>query len=578
MRLLLEQLRRHVYQLSAVLLLATANQLLLLSEPQVLRVLLDRYVIPAQSLPWPAFRRGVLLLISLAVVLSLLARVARNLQEYGMNVIGRRVGSRLYVGSVAHSLLLPFSAFEDQSSGELLQTLQKARLEAESGIRDLVRLYLAALALVAVTLYAFYVHPALGVVFVILAPLHAILLYAVSGPIERQQRLITRQGAALAGSTTETLRNVEIVKSHGLEEQEISRLESVNDRLIELEVKKLRVVRLFTFVEGITTNAARAALLIVMLWLVYQRSLTTGEFLTFFIYSQSLFGPLGELGSVVLRYREARATFEHLDHILDRPPEETRPGAPEAGRLHEVSFAGVSLCYGDATRPALDGIDLTLRAGDTLALVGPSGSGKSSIVKLLSGLHLPTSGVLTINGIDRREIDLHDLRSRLGVVTHDTYLFAGSVRENLLLVRHGATDEQCLDAVRRAAAMPILERGGHGLDTRIGEGGLKLSGGERQRIAIARALLRQPELLIFDEATSNLDSITERAISETMRDIAASGAARLTVLVAHRLSTVSHANRILVLASGRIAESGTHTSLIAAGGLYAAMWREQSAT
>jgi ATP-binding cassette subfamily B protein len=224
---------------------------------------------------------------------------------------------------------------------------------------------------------------------------------------------------------------------------------------------------------------------------------------------------------------------------------------------------------------ALDGIDLQLRAGETIAFVGPSGAGKSSIVKLVFGLYLPSEGRLRWNGIDIRQLDLVELRQRVGVVTHDTNLFAGTVRDNLRFVRPEATDDECLEAIVCAAALPIIEAGGAGLDTRIGEGGIKLSGGERQRIAIARALLRKPELIVFDEATSNLDSLTERAITSTIRDVGRT--ARMTIIVAHRLSTVVHADRIVVLERGRIVESGSHASLVASGGLYAAMWREQSA-
>jgi ATP-binding cassette subfamily B protein len=198
------------------------------------------------------------------------------------------------------------------------------------------------------------------------------------------------------------------------------------------------------------------------------------------------------------------------------------------------------------------------------------------VVKLLVGLYPPSEGRIAFNGIDATLIDRDDVRRRLGLVTHDTHLFAGTVRANLHIAVPDASEPECLQAIERAAALPILARGGEGLDTRIGEGGLKLSGGERQRIAIARALLRDPELLIFDEATSNLDSLTERAVSDTIRDIAASGRGRITLLIAHRLATVAGADRIHVLDRGQIVDSGTHAELLGRGGLYARMWREQS--
>jgi ATP-binding cassette subfamily B protein len=267
----------------------------------------------------------------------------------------------------------------------------------------------------------------------------------------------------------------------------------------------------------------------------------------------------------------------YLEEVLAIPPA-PKPAEPVAvGALMRVAFEDVDFTYPSASTPSLESIDLEIRGGETVAFVGPSGSGKTSLVKLLVGLYRPSSGSLTVNGIDIEKIDSDELRGRIGLVTQDTQLFAGTIRDNLLFVNPAATDEQCIEVLRQAAALPIIERGGKGLEKKIGEGGIKISGGERQRLAIARALLREPELMIFDEATSSLDSITEKAITETIRELTTHGHRRMTVLVAHRLSTIAHAQRIHVLAKGRIVETGTHTSLLALNGLYAALWREQSA-
>ncbi|HVR41634.1 MAG TPA: ABC transporter ATP-binding protein, partial [Thermoanaerobaculia bacterium] len=268
---------------------------------------------------------------------------------------------------------------------------------------------------------------------------------------------------------------------------------------------------------------------------------------------------------------------EKLEEVLAIEPEPKPENPVPLSSLDSVAFRSVSFTYPSANTPSLESIDLELRSGDTIAFVGPSGSGKTSLVKLLVGLYQPTFGRLMINGIDSKEIDPDALRARIGLVTQDTQLFAGTIRDNLLFVNPSATDTDCIEVLRQAAALPIIERGGKGLDTKIGEGGIKISGGERQRLAIARALLREPELMIFDEATSSLDSITERAITETIRFLTSGAHGRMTVLVAHRLSTIAHAQRIYVLAKGRIVETGTHDSLIAARGLYAALWQEQSA-
>jgi ATP-binding cassette subfamily B protein len=219
-------------------------------------------------------------------------------------------------------------------------------------------------------------------------------------------------------------------------------------------------------------------------------------------------------------------------------------------------------------------VSFSLRKGETVAFVGPSGAGKTTLVKLLVGLYRPESGSVLYNGIQSEMIDPEELRGQIGFVTQDTQLFSGTIRENLLFVRPDATDAECLDVLHRAAADSLLARASHGLDTLIGEGGVKVSGGEKQRLSIARALLRRPKLLVFDEATSSLDSLTEEEITRTIREVG-QRADMMTILIAHRLSTIMHAEKIFVLERGRFAEEGTHAELVSDKGLYYALWRQQ---
>jgi len=576
MKLLLRHSLRHWRALAGAFALATVNQLLLFADPQILRMIVDRYVMRISQLPGDVFLRGVLRLVAASVAVLLLSRLARTFQDYRINVIARRVGAQLYAASVAHSLLLPFRIYEDRRSGELLHTMQRARIDAEQSITSAVRLYLGTLGMVAVIGYAFYVHPLLGVLQIALIATLAAFVLLVSKPIHRHQQRIAAELVSEAGKTTETMRNVEMVKSLGIEEQEIGRLHRLNDQILQLEERKLRLVRIFTFMEGTAMSTARAVMMLTMLWLVYRHAISVGEFLTMFFYLLgTAFAPLTELGNAVVRYQQARATFGQLDEVMSIPTETTAATAVRLESLESIRFERVSLTYPNGAA-ALRDVSFDLHGGDTVAFVGPSGSGKSTIVKLLVGLYQPSEGRIAINGIDSALVDRDDIRRRTGLVTHDTHLFAGTVRANLHVGVPDASDARCLAAIEQAAATPILERGGQGLETRIGEGGLKLSGGERQRIAIARALLRDPEVLVFDEATSNLDSLTERAVSDTIRDVAASEPTRITLLIAHRLGTVAGADRIHVLDRGRIVDTGTHAELLARGGLYARMWREQS--
>jgi ATP-binding cassette subfamily B protein len=398
----------------------------------------------------------------------------------------------------------------------------------------------------------------------------------ISRRIKAAQKAIVLESADLAGSTTETIRNVELVKSLGLERQEIERLNASNELILKLELKKIRMIRMLSFIQGTLINALRSGLMFLMLWLILHGQISLGEFLSLFIYSFFIFSPLAELGTVFAQYQEARASSEELQRILSMPIT-PRPANPvRLGPIQSVRFDGVGFQYGSSTEASLKGLDLVLRSGETIAFVGPSGSGKTTLLKLLLCLYTPTSGTILFNEHNAQTIDQEHFRERIGLVAQETQLFAGSIRDNLRFVRSDATDADCLDVLGQAAAQTLLERGGKGLDSKIGEGGIKLSGGERQRLAIARALLRNPDLLIFDEATSSLDSLTEQDITTTIKRITAERPGLMIVLVAHRLSTVAHADRIVVLERGSIIEEGKHADLVLKDGLYAALWREQS--
>jgi ATP-binding cassette subfamily B protein len=254
---------------------------------------------------------------------------------------------------------------------------------------------------------------------------------------------------------------------------------------------------------------------------------------------------------------------------------EPKPAHPvTVGGINDLEFRSISFRHQTAQFKALDDISFDVKKGETIAFVGPSGAGKSTLVKLLVGLYQPQEGDILYNGISSADIDFDELRGQIGFVTQDTQLFAGTIKENLLFVNPSATDDDLWDVLKKANCNYILTRADEGLETVIGEGGLKLSGGEKQRLSIARSLLRHPHLLIFDEATSALDSITGEAITSTIKKIS-SEREQITVLIAHRLSTIMHADRIYVLEQGKVAETGNHYELLEEKGLYYAMWRQQ---
>jgi ATP-binding cassette subfamily B protein len=435
-------------------------------------------------------------------------------------------------------------------------------------------LFTTLVGVVFVMIYAWKVHWSIAPAFLLTVPLLGLLSWTLGRRIKEVQKVIVAETTALAGATTESLRNIELVKSLGLAPQEVRRLNDTTEKILKLELKKVRYLRSLSFIQGTTVNALRTCLLFLMLWLIFEREITVGQFFSLLIYSFFVFGPLQELGTVMNIYRETEASLANFQTLLGLP-REPRPAHPvRVEHLDHLAFDGVTFTHQTAAAPALSDVSFATRRGETIAFVGPSGSGKTTLVKLLVGLYRPEQGRVLYDGHASTAVDLDALREKIGLVTQETQLFSGTIRENLLFVRPDATDAECYEVLHKAAAQSLLARADKGLDTLIGEGGVKVSGGERQRLAIARALLRRPHLLVFDEATSALDSLTEEEVSRTIRDVAGAREA-ITVLIAHRLSTVMHADRIHVLERGRIVESGRHHELLELKGLYYAMWRQQ---
>ncbi|OMP81206.1 ABC transporter ATP-binding protein [[Flexibacter] sp. ATCC 35208] len=581
MKLFLHYLKRYKWLIGLALLLATINQVFSLLDPYIFGKLIDRFAnhpnTTAKGIPRGQgdYISGVILLLLASMGVAMVSRIAKAFQDYFTNVIIQKFGASVYTDGLKHSLRLPYQQFEDQRSGETLAVLQKVRTDSEKFITAFVNvLFVALVGVIFVMVYAYTVNKSLVFVYTGGCLLLSWLMNVLSRKIKTIQKTIVKETTMLAGATTESLRNIELVKSLGLTNQEIRRLNSTTIRILMLELKKVRSIRSISFVQGTFVNFLRQVILFLLMYLIYGGSVTVGQLFTLQLYSFFIFGPLQELGNIILAYREAQVSLLNFQRILDTPVEETPSNPVRISNIESLTFENVGFQHLTASTKALEQISFTVKTGETVAFVGPSGSGKTTLVKLLVGLYNPAEGNLYYNGIKSSGIDIEELRAQIGFVTQDTQLFSGTIRENLLFVNPRATDDDMLRVLKQASCDTLLARGDNGLDTMIGEGGMKVSGGEKQRLSIARALLRHPRLLVFDEATSALDSITEEAISNTVRAITATRE-HITVMIAHRLSTIMHADKIFVLEKGRIIETGNHIDLLAEKGLYYAMWRQQ---
>jgi len=563
------------WQIILSLVLAGVAQLLSLLDPVIFGKIIDDYAMNPDALPEKELIRGVLIWLGIAVGVAVAARLFKTIQEYLLRLVVQKFGMQVFNDGLKQTLRLNYQEYEEQRSGETMSVLQKVRNDTERFISAFVNILFSTLVGVGFLVwYAITTHWALIPVFVVGVLVLGGLTGLLSRKIKTVQRTIFRETSRMSGSITESLRNIELVKSLGLTYTEIRRLREQTLKIFELEMEKVRKVRALSFLQGNVLNILKQSILFILLWLIFRKVLSTGELISMQFITNTIFGPLQDLGNIILAYREAEASLHNFD-ILMKKPVEYRPEEPvDVGDMNSIAFNRVVFRHRNSSINAIDNLSFKAEVGDTIAFVGPSGSGKSTLIKLLVGLYTPVEGDIAFDDVSIREIRYNRIRRQIGFVTQDTYLFSGTIRDNLLFAKPDATDEEMIAAMRDAAAHGLLEKNKQGLDTRIGEGGTKLSGGEKQRLSIARALLRKPRLLIFDEATSALDSLTEEEITETILHISEQKK-QIIILIAHRLSTIMHADTIFVLEKGKIVEQGSHSELVDQKGLYYAMWRQQ---
>lgn len=575
MRLFFSYLKPEVKLVVFALLLATVSQVFSLLDPWVARNIIDKYLNKANFFNQPDFLKGIAGWFGIGIGVAMVSRIAKNIQDYFMNVAVQKSGARIFMEGIQHTLSLPYSDFEDHRSGETLNILQKVRTDSEKLTTLSINLvYNSFVGIVVVFVASFMVHWLIAPVFLVAMAIVGISSAFLSKNIKKVQKTIMQETTVLAGTTTESLRNIELVKSLGLALQEIKRIGNNTLKILGLELVKVKKVRTLSFVQGTTVNLMRVSLLFFLSWMVYSKNITPGMYIQFLFYTFFIFNPLQELGTFIQTWREAEVSLGRYQQLMQSPIEKVPENPVSMGHVERIEFLWAGYKHKTASRPALQDINLTIKKGETVAFVGPSGSGKSTLVKMLAGLYEPEKGEILYNQIPIQDLDKNELRANLGLVSQESQLFSGTLRENLLFVKPQATEVEMLNALHSAAAQTLLERADRGLDTQIGEGGIKVSGGEKQRISIARALLRNPSLMIFDEATSALDSLTEKEITNTVRELS-SRRDRINIIIAHRLSTIMHADKIYVLEKGKIIEEGNHESLLNKKGLYQAMWRQQ---
>jgi ATP-binding cassette subfamily B protein len=574
MRILLYYLKKYKWLVVITFFLAIINQGFSMLNPVVFGKVIDDYATKPNQ-PANIYFKGVALLIGATMLIAMISRIAKAFQDYTFNLVIQKFGADVYTDGLQHALRLPFQSFEDQRSGQTLNVLQKVRIDAEKFMTYFINVFFAAIiGISAVVIYSTTIYTPLILVYFLASAFLFFVMNFLSKRIKLIQIKITKETNILAGVTTESLRNIELIKSLGLTNQEVLRLSNATQKILQLELTKVRKLRSISFIQGTLVNTLQQVIMFILLYLVFEGNLKAGQLWTLQIYSFFIFNPLQEMGNVLLSYREAEASLNNFEKLMHTPVEQKPLNALKLNSIESLTFQNVGFKHQTAKTKAVEDINFNIKIGDTIAFVGPSGSGKTTLVKLLVGLYNPLEGKILYNNMDSSSIDIDELRSQIGFVTQDTQLFAGTIKENLSYVNPQATDDEITNVLHQAACENLLNRSENGIDSVIGEGGMKVSGGEKQRLSIARALLRKPNLLVFDEATSALDSITENEITQTIKKIV-ENRKQITVMIAHRLSTIMHADKIFVLEKGKIIETGNHATLLEEKGLYYAMWRQQ---
>ncbi len=529
--------------------------------PALLKPFLDGNFLTATS--WQA--RYFPLLI---VVLFLIRGALNFLSTVSLTWVAQRVMMDLRGDMFRRLVHLPASYYEAASSGELLSRLTYNVTQVEQSVtRVLMVLVKDTLSVVALLAYMFWLDWRLTLVVLVLAPLITWSVSRISARLREMSRRLQQSMGTINHVAEEAVSGQKVVKVFGGHEYEIGRFQQAINSARKYAMKVIMAAAANEPVVMLIIACGIAATIYAARGIAASQALTTGEFVSFFAAMLILQAPVRRLTGVNEPLQRGLAAAESIFALIDAEPE-ADAGRRDLGRARgEIELREVTFTYPGATRPALRGVSLRVAAGETVALVGASGSGKTTLAGMIPRFHRPQHGVIRIDGIDIEEITLQSLRRNIALVSQDVVLFNDTIRNNIAYgALRDAPAENVLAAAQAARVMEFVHDLPEGLETAIGEKGLRLSGGQRQRLAIARALLKDAPILILDEATSALDTASERHIQAALDTLRAG---RTSLVIAHRLSTVENADRIVVLQHGGIVETGTHAELLRAGGVYA---------
>ncbi len=508
------------------------------------------------------------------VIIFSLSGLSHFIAGYGMQWVGNKLMLDLRNQMFEKIVRLPMDGFDTLSTGTLMSKVTNDVIGLQASATTALNSVVRGVATLAMVLYTLFIlNWKLTIIMFVTVPIMALVIRAFG----KRLREINRQGqfahAAITDVLEEAIRGLKVIKIFGGEAYERKRFDNAANRIRQLNMKQCAAAAAATPL----THVVVAAAIAFIVYLAASRSLGTGmgvaEFVGFITAAGMLMTPIKALSSVNEQIQRGLASAESVFALIDTPPE-VDSGTVVLGRAKgELCFDQVCLHYANKSAPALNNVTLTIHPGETIALIGPSGGGKTSLVNLVPRFYTPTSGVVKLDGVALRNIGLHELRRQVALVSQDVVLFNDTVAANIAYGReHDVTREQVIAAARAANCSEFIEAMPQQYDSIIGENGARLSGGQRQRLAIARALLKDAPILLLDEATSALDSESERAVQNALETLMRG---RTTIVVAHRLSTIENASRIAVLDNGTIVELGTHRELLAANGLYASLHRMQ---